>query len=170
MVKKQKPRNKVQNSKTSYIVIGLIFVFLSSIAFFKWGFIGTIYTNIFRFIVGEAYPLLLILFGYIGLKLIISSSLLILSIKVIIGTILIFTALTTSLHYNEFFPQEPLVEDIVSTTYSIFVNEFMTGQVKVSLGGGMLGALTYKTFGYLFGRWGTYLLSVFLFMIGLFLL
>lgn len=171
MVNRKKPNNKInkQDKQLNMVIVGVILIFLSIIAIFNWGFMGIIYVNVYRLIVGEAYPLMLVLLAYIGVMMVVKGNNFKYTIKGLIGTLLIFLAICTSLHFNEFFPQEPLVEDIISTTYGIFENELLTNQIKVSLGGGMLGAISYQSFGYLFGRWGTYLLSFVLFSIGLIL-
>ncbi|SEP66430.1 DNA segregation ATPase FtsK/SpoIIIE [Ignavigranum ruoffiae] len=163
-------KNIYKNFNIQYFLIGLILCFMTFIAFFQWGFLGTIYCNFFRLFVGENYPLLLLVLLFAGIWMVLRGQLPIISWRHLLGGGLVFIALSTLSHFNEFAKQEPLTEDILSLTFDIFKNEFLTGQQRISLGGGMLGALFYKTFGYLFGQWGTYLFSAVVFFLGLFIL
>lgn len=166
------------NSKTkkekkyefSNFVIGLLLTFMSLIAFFNWGFLGILYSNVFRFFVGENYPLILLALLYFGILMMARGRLIPFKWTVALGGFLVLSALTTVHHFNQFYHQEPLLDNIFSMTYDIFKNEFLTGQQKLPLGGGMLGASYYNLFGYLFGKWGTYIFSTILFFLGLFML
>lgn len=168
--KSKKQENLYKNFKMNYFIIGLILCFMTLIAFFQWGFLGAIYCNFFRLFVGENYPLLLLIFLFAGLWMMLKGQLPKISWRHLLGGVFVFTALSTLSHFNEFSPQEPLTEDIISLTFDIFKNEFLTGQQRISLGGGMLGAILYKSFGYLFGQWGTYIFSSLVFFLGLFLM
>ncbi|XJS11552.1 DNA translocase FtsK [Aerococcaceae bacterium WGS1372] len=126
--------------------------------------------NTFRLFVGESYDLLLVAISFIGLAMVWKREVVNIPIKRFLGTIFILISITTLLHYNLFYPQEPLEDSIFTMTFNIFKNEFVTGQHLISLGGGMLGAVFYASFGYLFGRMGTYLLVGIVFFIGLLLI
>lgn len=167
LAKSSKQSTKGNNYALIIPIVGILILFLSVIALLEWGALGKIFINVIRLFIGEAYPLMMVVFIFAGGYLIWKRSLTDLRLVHILGILLIFSALTTSLHFNEFFPQEPLARDIYSETFQIFRNEFLANQVKVSMGGGLLGAIYYSICGYLFGRWGTYLLSLVLFTIGL---
>ena len=167
LAKKSQKATKPQNLQILIPIIGILIVFLSIISLLKWGALGAIFTNFLRLFIGETYPLIMVLFIYIGINMLFKGSIFHIQIKSLLGAFLIFSALSISLHYNEFFPKEPLAQSVFSETYQIFRNEFLANQVELSLGGGLLGALYYQICGYLFGRWGSYLLSVILFSVGL---
>lgn len=169
--KKVQTKKSTQSSDHSkhyiYLIIGLIVAFISIIALFNWGFFGSLVLNTFRLFVGQAYDLLLVGVTFIGLAMVVKRSIINIPALKLFGALFILISMTTLLHFNQFYPQEPLPDSIFSVTFDIFSNEFVTGQNQVSIGGGMLGAVFYASFGYLFGQWGTYLLVGIVFFIGL---
>jgi len=170
--KKHKSANKKdkQTYQASYLILGLVIFFFSVVALFNWGFFGLMFANTFRLFVGEAYTLLLSVITIFSFLLIVKGRLVNIRSKQFIGGVLILSAITTLLHFNTFFFNEITANTIFNETFEIFKNELLTSQNYQSLGGGMLGALFYATFGYLFGQWGTYLLVFILFFAGFFML
>lgn len=170
--KKRKPTNKKdkQTYQASYLILGLVIFFFSVVALFNWGFFGLMFANTFRLFVGEAYTLLLSVITIFSFLLIVKGRLVNVRSKQFIGGVLVLSAITTLLHFNTFFFTEITANTIFNETFEIFKNELLTSQNYQSLGGGMLGALYYATFGYLFGQWGTYLLVFILFFAGFFML
>ena len=171
VVKKRKPTTKKdkQTYQPMYLILGLVIFFFSVVALFNWGFFGLMFANTFRLFVGEAYTLLLSLITIFSCVLIIKGRLINIRAKQLIGGILVMASITTLLHFNTFFRDGVTANEIFSVTFDIFRNELLTSQNYQSLGGGMLGAAFYATFGYLFGQWGTYLLVFMLFFAGLFM-
>src|SRR5699024_11810804 len=100
--------------------------------------------NTFRLFVGEAYDLLLVGIAFIGLAMFVKRSIVNIPALKLMGSLFILIAMTTLLHFNQFYPLEPLPDSIFAITFDIFKNEFVTGQNQVSLGGGMLGAVFYE--------------------------
>lgn len=170
--KKRMSANKKdkQTYQASYLILGLVIFFFSVVALFNWGFFGLMFANTFRLFVGEAYTLLLSVITIFSFLLIVKGRLVNIRSKQFIGGVLILSAITTLLHFNTFFFNEITANTIFNETFEIFKNELLTSQNYQSLGGGMLGALFYATFGYLFGQWGTYLLVFILFFAGFFML
>lgn len=170
--KKRKPTTKKDKYtyKPMYLFLGLVIFFFSIIALFNWGFFGLMFANTFRLFVGEAYTLLLSLITIFSIVLIIKGRLLNIRVKQLVGGILVMASITTLLHFNTFFSEGATANTIFGQTFDIFRNELLTSQNYQSLGGGMLGAAFYASFGYLFGQWGTYLLVFILFFSGLFML
>lgn len=170
-VKKSKPTTKKDKHtyKPLYFVLGLAIFFFSVIALFNWGFFGLMFANTFRLFVGEAYTLLLSLITIFSFVLIIKGRLINIRVKQLMGSILVMASITTLLHFNTFFEEGATANTIFRLTFDIFRNELLTSQNYQSLGGGMLGATFYASFGYLFGQWGTYLLVFMLFFAGLFM-
>lgn len=155
---------------TTYLILGIMISFVALLGLFQWGALGALIVNGFRLLVGETYALLLAPILALGLYMMVKGQLFVVRLQHFLGGIMTLTALTSLLHVNQFIGQEPLPQSIFSMTYQIFRNEVLMGQVRVPMGGGMLGAITYATFGYLFGKWGTYLLVVILFLAGFSLL
>lgn len=170
--KKRKPTTKKDKHtyKPMYLFLGLVIFFFSIIALFNWGFFGLMFANTFRLFVGEAYTLLLSLITIFSTVLIIKGRLLNIRVKQLVGGVLVMASITTLLHFNTFFSEGATANTIFGQTFDIFRNELLTSQNYQSLGGGMLGAAFYASFGYLFGQWGTYLLVFILFFSGLFML
>lgn len=167
LVKKASKHTKTNQYQIFILIMGILITFLSIISLLNWGALGLIFTNCVRLFVGETYPLMMVLFTYIGVNMIFKGRYVQFNLKGLAGSFLIFSSLTISLHYNEFFTRELLAQSVFSETYQIFRNEFLANQIELSLGGGLLGAFYYKICGYLFGRWGSYSLSFVLFFIGL---
>ena len=170
--KKRKPTTKKDKHtyKPMYLFLGLVIFFFSIIALFNWGFFGLMFANTFRLFVGEAYTLLLSIITIFSMVLIIKGRLLNIRVKQLVGGVLVMASITTLLHFNTFFSEGATANTIFGQTFDIFRNELLTSQNYQSLGGGMLGAAFYASFGYLFGQWGTYLLVFILFFSGLFML
>lgn len=150
--------------QTNYLIAGLIILFISLLTFFDGGFIGVLFANTARLIIGESYSLIVFSIALWGSYLIIKGQLPKIPWYKYVGAFLIIMAITTVLHFNAFNGIEP--NRIFQRTYEIFQNDLVTNQNRANLGGGLLGAVFYSVFGYLFGRWGTYLFSTILFVIG----
>lgn len=163
-------KKKTQSYQTMYLVLGLIIAFFSIITVFNWGFFGLVSANFFRLLVGEAYTLLVPVIFIYGLRMIAAGKLPVITFKPLLGGILIMSAITTLLHFNVFYESGATAQTIFNETFAIFRNELLTSQNHQNLGGGMLGAFFYASFGYLFSYWGTYLLVFLLFFSGLFLI
>lgn len=162
-------KKKVHTYQTIYLVLGLIISFFSVITVFNLGFFGLVAANFFRLLVGEAYTLLVPVIFIYGLRMIATGKLPVITFKPLLGGLLIMCAITTLLHFNVFYETGATAQTIFNETFLIFRNELLTSQNYQNLGGGMLGALFYASFGYLFSYWGTYLLVFLLFFSGLFL-
>nr|WP_124057498.1 DNA translocase FtsK [Vaginisenegalia massiliensis] len=144
--------------------------FLATIGLFNWGMVGIIIANSFRLLVGQAYSLLLGTCLVFAVILCFKGHLFYLGFKRVIGGVLVLSAITTLLHFNAFSGIMATNANIFQLTFDSFKNEFLMNQTDANLGGGMLGACFFAAFGYLFGRWGTYLLVLILFTFGLLLL
>ncbi|WP_446456505.1 DNA translocase FtsK [Tuanshanicoccus lijuaniae] len=175
MAKKQQSKKKATIKKEEqlplrasydmfYLMIGLMIFFVSLLALFDGGFIGVLFTNTFRLLIGETYTLVLFSMALYAFMIIIKGRLPRVKWTKYLGAILILVALTTVLHFNTFNGLEP--SQIFARTYDVFRNDLLTNQNRTNLGGGLLGACFYAAFGYLFGRWGTYLFAFIIFVLG----
>lgn len=150
--------------QTNYLLIGLVLLFVSILTFFDGGFVGVLFANAFRLIVGESYTLILFSIVLWAGYLVIKGRLPQIRWYKYLGAILIIISITTVLHFNAFNGIEP--SKIFQRTYEVFRNDLVNNQTRANLGGGLLGASFYAMFGYLFGRWGTYLFSAIIFITG----
>lgn len=176
MAKKNTNQNNSKKQKSStqttlklkyeitYLIIGLIIFFISLLSLFDGGFVGNLFANSFRLLIGETYTLFLLSAILWATYLILKGHLPKIRWWRYLGAFLILVSLTTVLHFNLFNSVEPSA--IFRLTYERFQNDFLVSQNRTDLGGGFLGAAFYSTLGYLFGRWGTYLFSGILFIIG----
>lgn len=152
-----------------YMAIGIGIAFLSVLALFKWGVFGILLANGLRLFVGEAYGLLVITFIAIAAFMVWRGDLMNPSLRTLLGSIFIFCAVTTLLHVNVFYSREPLPNNIFVETFNAFKNDLVNSRMLNQVGGGLLGAIFYALFGFLFGKWGTYLLASILFIAGVIL-
>lgn len=168
--KKTESKKKIAMSETSqyqfyWLIVGLMVFFTSLLILFNGGVVGSLFANLLRLLIGETYTLWAFSAVLMSIYLIVKGQFPAIKWYQYIGVGCIMIALTTLLHTNAF--SQELPQNIFSITYQLFKNDLATQQMRSNIGGGMLGALCYATFGYFFGRWGTYLFCVMLFIIGL---
>ncbi|MDO4432302.1 MAG: DNA translocase FtsK [Aerococcaceae bacterium] len=168
--KKQKQKQIVEPYQPTYLLIGMAIIFFATLALFKWGAFGMLIANSFRLLVGEPYYLLVGGLYAVAAFMVVKGQLYNPNLRLLSGTLLVLSALTTLWHVNTFYPQEPLPSHIFSETFQVFQKDLMANQTSYALGGGMLGAFFYMSFSYLFGKWGTYLLAILLLALGVGLL
>lgn len=150
-----------------YLAIGLGVAFISIIALFQWGFVGTFIVNFVRLVVGETYPLILVaVIGY-GIFLILKGHKPNLTWVQGLGGFFLIWALCILLHMAFFYPSYTGNLELFSYLNARFKNEWLMSQVSQTMAGGQLGTLGYLGATYLFGEWGTYLLSFLMFWFGL---
>lgn len=168
--KKAESKQKTVISETSqyhfhWLIVGLIVFFTSILILFNGGVVGSLFANLLRLLIGETYTLWAFSAVLVSIYLIVKGTFPAIRWYQYVGVSCILIALTTLLHTNAF--SQELPQNIFSITYQLFKNDLATQQMRSNIGGGMLGALCYATFGYFFGRWGTYLFCIILFIIGL---
>ncbi|KRK40089.1 FtsK/SpoIIIE family DNA translocase [Loigolactobacillus bifermentans] len=162
--RKRKPTAK----KGAYTPNGLGFFFglISVLAFFKWGFIGNLFANCFRFAGGDTYHFLAILLGIYGVYLLLrgrgpqvprewwlGGGIAYISLLLLLNAIL-FRRLALHNHF-------------VTVIWHFLLADFQKGSVTTNLGGGMIGAALYQVSYFLISPVGTYLLSGLGILIGL---
>ncbi|MDK7187138.1 DNA translocase FtsK [Facklamia hominis] len=167
---KKKKQSQVTYQNT-YLILGLIIVFLSLVSVFNWGMVGVMMTNGFRLLVGETYTLVLAFAIWLGLALIVRGRMVRIEGRQVIGGIFVLMALTGILHISTFYSSfsQQTGQSIFAYTFQLYKNELLTWQIVDSLGGGLLGALLYQGLIFLVGRWGSYLLLWTIFFMGLIL-
>ncbi|MFD0896487.1 DNA translocase FtsK [Loigolactobacillus binensis] len=155
-------RRKTTARKSSPVtvnVIGFIFILLSLLAIFKWGFIGNQLANILRIVAGDTFPVVAGLLGLYGLFLLVAGHGPTVSSKRVAGVLLTYFSLLCFLD-AVMFAQLDLHSQFMAVTWRFLVADFQRASVTTVLGGGMLGAVGYSLSYFLVGQFGTYLLTI----------
>lgn len=150
-----------------YLLFGLLLVFLALVALFNWGFMGTFIVNHLRLLVGQSYDLVLTGILIFALYLMAKGQVPGLSLAKVSGGVLILLSISLILHFRDFSGLGS--NKVYADVFVIFRNELTLSQIAQPMGGGLLGAFLYKSFGFWFGQWGSYLLCALVFLMGLFL-
>ncbi|MFE8695123.1 DNA translocase FtsK [Cytobacillus sp. FJAT-53684] len=174
--KKRRQSRKKENLKKTiqYELIALVLIALAAIAIAKLGAVGKATVLFFRFFMGEWYILsllgLVIFAGYlmwkrtvpyllhtklIGIYLILSSVLLLSHVK-------LFQLLSNGGRFMD--------PSVIANTWELFWMEVNGETSTTDLGGGMVGAILFALFYFLFDEPGTKIISFVLIVIGIILL
>lgn len=174
--KKRRHSKKKENLKTTikYELTALILLAFAAIAMAKLGAVGKATVLFFRFFMGEWYMLsligLVVIAGYLMWK----RTLPFFFHTKLIGLYLIVCALLLLSHVTLFQLllnggkfQDP---SVIANTWELFWMEVKGESSTTDLGGGMLGAISFALFYYLFDEAGTKIISIVLIIIGIILL
>lgn len=162
-------KKETRDYQVTSLFLGLILFFISIIAFFQWGIIGSFIVNGVRLLIGEYYPIAFAFLMLVSAQLIIRGNAPKFHWRPFIGIILLTIVLTTYLHYRDFYPNSGNIGYLTSDIYQTFRNELLMNQITSPMGGGLIGAVFYAWTLNLFGDYGTYLLLFILFFISLFM-
>ncbi|MGX7106643.1 DNA translocase FtsK [Hutsoniella sourekii] len=169
----QSQQSRSQSAKTyqlNYVIAGLILLFIHTVALLHWGFLGMMITNLYRLVVGEFYPLIMVAIISQSLYMIIKGRRPIIAWPRLLGFSLVTLSLASFLHFQRFSPYRPQGYRMISQVIDLFKDDFLTGQANQPLGGGIVGASIYTLLTPLLGFMGSYLLLVLIFLIGFCLL
>lgn len=173
MARAKKQTNTKKKEKRDYqftsLFLGLILLFISIIAFFQWGIVGSFIVNGVRLLIGEYYPIAFAFLMLFAGQLIIRGNAPNFHWRALTGGILLTIVLTTYLHYRDFYPNTGEIGYLTNDVYQTFRNELLMNQITSPMGGGLIGAVFYSWTLNLFGHYGTYLLLFILFFISLFM-
>ncbi|WP_075980870.1 FtsK/SpoIIIE family DNA translocase [Bacillus massilinigeriensis] len=173
--KKRKTRQKEQFKRTvQYELIGIILIALSAISMAKLGAVGTAIVLFFRFFIGEWYMVCLIglvaLGGYFMWKrtLPFFFHTKLIALYLILAALLLLSHLTLFdlLSNGEKFENPSVIEN----TWELYRMEIRGETSTTDLGGGMIGAVLFAAFHYLFDAAGTKIAAFVLLIIGFILL
>lgn len=171
---KKKTKTKKQQSKKSFSfsieMLGVFFLFISVLAGFRLGFIGLFVANLFRFFVGSLDRLPILLLGLYGLTLVIKGKDFLIGRKYVFSSFFFFFGTLVLFHFYGY-AQSPLTgKGIVLETLHLFKQDLLANQIESSLYGGMLGAVLYASFVYLFSKFGMLVFVTLGYLFGVFLL
>ncbi|WP_302372639.1 DNA translocase FtsK [Enterococcus asini] len=176
MAQKKRSRKKTkkeiqQQEKLTILLVGLLFVLLAVFGLFQLGFLGTLLANCLRLIGGNTYPLLSLGLGAYGIWLMVRKlDAHIENYRRIIGGVVFYLAVLLFFHAALFGKVQSGDPNIISTTWSLLLQDIRSSQVSQNVGGGMLGALLYSVTYFLVSQVGSYLIATLLLLLGAFLL
>lgn len=179
MVKKKKRKTKTKRKEhfkqtVQFELIGILLIALAAISIAKLGAVGKAVVLFFRFFIGEWYMVcligLIILGGYFMWK----RALPYFFHTKLIGTYLILAALLLLSHVTlfELLSNGEKFENpsVISNTWELYQMEIRGETSTTDLGGGMIGAVLFAVFHYLFDGAGTKIIAFALLIIGFILL
>lgn len=150
--------------------IGVLLIFISFFAITRFGFVGRLSANVYRFFVGDTYIAAAIMGLLYGVYLLFKGKEPVLPKRKTIGLLLIYFSVLVWMHARLFAPIINPELNVILATWRFFYSDLLldtTGQV---LGGGMIGALLYAVSHFLFSQIGTYIVMSLLMGIGILLL
>lgn len=173
--KRRKSKSNTQFKRTvRFELIGLLLVALAAISMANLGAVGRAIVMFFRFFTGEWYMLCLIALIVIGGYLIWKRDIPFFFHQRLIGTYLIVASLLLLSHVTLF---QLLLNDgkfenpsVIGNTLELFWMEVKGETSTTDLGGGMIGALLFALFYFLFDEPGTKIIASVLIIIGIILL
>ncbi|QFK71038.1 DNA translocase FtsK [Pradoshia sp. D12] len=175
--KKKKSRSKKGDqikSTLKYEISGLSIFGFSAIAMAKLGAVGTSFVFLSRFFMGEWYILLLLGLMVFGVLLMWKREIPFFFKRQLVGIYFIILAILLSSHIilfenlssNNGFTQP----SVILNTWEIFWMELQGTASTIDLGGGMIGAILYAVFHFLFADAGSKFISFLLIVAGLILI
>ncbi|WP_139891215.1 MULTISPECIES: DNA translocase FtsK [unclassified Bacillus (in: firmicutes)] len=175
--KKKKSRSKKGDqikSTLKYEISGLSIFGFSAIAMAKLGAVGTSFVFLSRFFMGEWYILLLLGLMVFGVFLMWKREIPFFFKRQLVGIYFIILAILLSSHIilfenlssNNGFTQP----SVILNTWEIFWMELQGTASTIDLGGGMIGAILYAVFHFLFADAGSKFISFLLIVAGLILI
>lgn len=149
MVKRKHKKKKTQAVwRNEYTLVILLAICV--LAIFSWGFVGTLFANVFRLLVGQLYIPVAVLMITLSLAILFKVPLPPVKIFVCGGLVLSNVAILLSLHDFQF------ETNIVGTTLANASNDLFAGQHLRQVGGGMLGSILSSIFVMAFSTIGAY--------------
>lgn len=174
--RKRRKTRKKQHLKTTiqYELVALLLMTLSFISILKLGAVGSTVVLFFRFFTGEWYIVSLIgLFIYGGYLMWKREKPYLFHTKLngiylIVGSILLLSHVTL---FNLLASQGAFANpSVITNTWDLFWMEVKGQSSTIDLGGGMIGAVLFALFHYLFDTTGTQIISFLTILIGIILL
>jgi len=175
MVKKRassKPRKRkttTNNSRLIRSLVSLVWIILSILGLFKFGIVGKTFDNIYRIFVGDSYPVLLVVSIFIGVFIIATGRIPVMTPKRNFGFLFVYLGTLIILH-GIFFSNMSLYHNYNLVTWNTIATELTQVSVDNSVGGGMIGSYLYSFFMPMFSTIGTYFVTAILIFIGILML
>ncbi|MDH6364793.1 S-DNA-T family DNA segregation ATPase FtsK/SpoIIIE [Enterococcus sp. PF1-24] len=167
--KKKTKKQQQQQEQLMIILLGIGFIFLSGISFFKLGFLGRLVANGLRLISGNAYQILAIGIAIYGILLIFQNSkFYIKKVRRVVGLVVLFLSSLLFLHML-FLGKINYDAGIIKATWDLLKQDISKNVIETSVGGGMIGAVIAQLTNFLVDRVGSFIIAVLSFIAGLYL-
>lgn len=152
-------KQKLQQEKTTYFLIGIAFIVFGIIGGLKLGFLGILMANVFRFLVGNTFRVMSVLLVIYGVLLLFMGKDPKFKRKTIwIGGLIFYLGVLLFIEIG-LFKQINRDTAIISLTWQKIYAEIKTNQISQSVGGGMIGATLYSVTYFLVSKFGSYVIS-----------
>lgn len=156
--KRQKAKRMKRNRTLA--LVGLIFTFFAAS---RLGFVGRLTANLIRLMVGDLHVGVAILFLLLCAYVLVKGQLPQLKNKRrLMGGLIFFLCLLILMHAILFGGLAGPATSPIQTTWRLVVSDLRRNMVHQKLGGGMVGAVFYSVFYFLFDQIGTYIVLAFL--------
>ncbi|BAP85926.1 cell division protein FtsK [Paucilactobacillus hokkaidonensis JCM 18461] len=163
---KRKPKNSTKYDSALNNLLGIVIILLMLLGLFNLGAIGTLVANLFRIIVGQTYPLMLVIITIYAVGLTFKGRWPHFNIRFLIGGFLAYIGLLLLFH-GSMFNQLDRHSDFVAITWTNLNQDIIQGSIDMPVGGGMIGAYLYQLCYFLVSNLGTTLLAVLLIIVGI---
>ncbi|MGF2143244.1 DNA translocase FtsK [Vagococcus fluvialis] len=152
-------KQKLQQEKTTFFLIGIGFIVFGIIGGLKLGFLGILMANVFRFLVGNTFRVMSVLLVIYGVLLLFMGKDPKFKRKTIwIGGLIFYLGVLLFIEIG-LFKQINRDTAIISLTWQKIYAEIKTNQISQSVGGGMIGATLYSVTYFLVSKFGSYVIS-----------
>lgn len=162
----QSKNTKQKQADLSNNIIGFILVLLTLFSFFKWGVLGALFANVFRFIGGDSYYFLIVLCAVYGCQLLVKGRNPKINWRYFLGICIAYIGVILMMSAYRFNTLN-VHSQFVANTLTLLSADFSRMAVTESVGGGMIGAALYSVAYPLLSQTGTYVISSLLILIGL---
>ncbi|MBO0440904.1 FtsK/SpoIIIE family DNA translocase [Candidatus Enterococcus ikei] len=169
--KKKTKKQQQQQEHLNFIFLGIFFIFFGLFGLLKLGFLGTLIANGLRVVIGNTFSIAAVLLMLYGLSLVIfGKEFPIKKSRPIIGGVVVYLGVLLILHAYMFRNVGTQTPDILGTTWEFLRMDLKASTVVQNVGGGMIGAALYSLTFFLVAQFGSYLIALFLILIGVFLM
>lgn len=169
--KKKTKKQQQQQEHLNFIFLGLFFILFGLFSLLKLGFLGTLFANGLRVVIGNTFPIAAILLMLYGVMLIIyGKDFPFKKGRLWIGAIFLYLGILLFLHAHMFRNVGTQDPNVLGTTWDFLRMDLKGSTVAENVGGGMVGAALYSLTFFLVAQFGSYLIAILLIVFGLFLM
>ncbi|WP_075887911.1 DNA translocase FtsK [Companilactobacillus crustorum] len=167
--KSRKRKKTVDNSRLIRSLFSLLWIILCILGLFKFGIVGKTFDNIYRILVGDSYPFLLIVSIVVAAFIIATGRIPVMTPKKNFGFLFVYLGTLIILH-GIFFSSMSLYHNYNLVTWNTLAADMTQVTVSDSVGGGMTGSYLYSFFMPMFSTVGTYFVTALLIFMGILML
>lgn len=169
--KKKNKKQQQQQEHLNFIFLGLFFILFGLFGLLKLGFLGTLFANGLRVVIGNTFPIAAVLLMLYGVMLIIyGKDFPFKKSRLWIGAIFLYLGILLFIQAHMFRNVGTQDPNVLGTTWDFLRMDLKGNTVTENVGGGMVGAALYSLTFFLVAQFGSYLIAVLLIVFGLFLM